>query len=36
MVFEGIIIVMITWYAWKWPTQEGAPVPTPHVGEVPS
>lgn len=20
MVFEGMIIVMITWYAWKWPT----------------
>jgi len=22
MVFEGIVIAMITWYAWKWPTQE--------------
>ncbi len=20
-VFEGVIIAMITWYAWKWPTQ---------------
>ncbi len=25
MVFEGMIIVLITWYAWKWPTQEGIP-----------
>ena len=23
MVFEGLIISLITWYAWKWPTQEG-------------
>jgi len=22
MVFEGIVIAMIIWYAWKWPTQE--------------
>jgi len=25
MVFEGLVIAMITWYAWKWPTQEDVP-----------
>jgi hypothetical protein len=25
MVFEGIVIALITWTAWKWPTQEGVP-----------
>jgi hypothetical protein len=23
MVFEGVIIALIIWYAWKWPTREG-------------
>jgi hypothetical protein len=22
MAFEGMIIVLITWYAWKWPTED--------------
>jgi hypothetical protein len=25
MVFEGVIISLITWYAWKWPTHEDVP-----------
>jgi len=25
MVFEGIVIALITWSAWKWPMEEGVP-----------
>ncbi|MCK5252802.1 MAG: hypothetical protein KAQ96_07620 [Thermoplasmata archaeon] len=31
MVFEGMIIVLITWYAWKWPTQEGVAAKAPSM-----
>jgi hypothetical protein len=33
MVFEGIVISLITWSAWKWPTHKG--VPTYSAQEVP-
>lgn len=25
MIFEAVFIVLIIWYAWNWPTQEGIP-----------
>jgi hypothetical protein len=34
MVLEGIIIAMITWYAWKWPTQDGVPRQVPRTDGV--
>jgi hypothetical protein len=36
MVFEGVIISLIIWYAWKWPTQEGVPSYSAQEGWVPS
>jgi hypothetical protein len=33
MVFEGLIISLITWFAWTWPTQDGVATHSP-VGAV--
>ena len=30
MVFEGVVILAITWTAWKWPTEEGLPREAPR------
>jgi hypothetical protein len=30
MAFEGVIITLITWTAWKWPINEGAPQSVPR------
>jgi hypothetical protein len=36
MVFEGLIITLITWTAWKWPTQDSIASYTKQDGWVPS
>jgi hypothetical protein len=30
MAFEGVMISLITWTAWKWPTNEGVPQAVPR------
>ncbi len=34
MAFEGVVIGMITWTAWKWPTSGGAPHGAPAAAGV--
>lgn len=34
MAFEGVIIGLITWTAWKWPVTEGVPQGTPRATGV--
>ncbi|NIP33314.1 MAG: hypothetical protein GWN39_00155, partial [Thermoplasmata archaeon] len=34
MAFEGVIIALITWTAWKWPTTDGVPHGAPRATGV--